>query len=96
MWHTWFVVVLVSAVVVLCCIMYSRVNTPVDQPLPEYISDPPGTMERHYKAHNYSTHVWGSATTDGPDRCLPGHCYWTRGLLECRSHLPRCDEMKTG
>ena len=29
---------------------------------------------------------WGNPSKDGPDRSLPGECWWVGGMLHCNKH----------
>lgn len=78
--------ILVVLTALLGMMVYS-VYSPVDAPLPAELSDPPGTMKAHADARMFAARTWGNASVDGPDRCMPEHCFWRDGVLVCRGHL---------
>jgi hypothetical protein len=43
-----------------------------------------GTGLENINMTGYRT--WGNPIFDGPDRCLPDHCWWKSGILYCKNH----------
>uniref|UniRef100_A0A6C0CMP2 Uncharacterized protein n=1 Tax=viral metagenome TaxID=1070528 RepID=A0A6C0CMP2_9ZZZZ len=64
--------------------MYFQRPNLLDQPIPSFLSEPAGSMQTFY-ASRADSNKWGSASVDGPDKCLPKHCVWKNGILVCRS-----------
>lgn len=47
---------------------------------------PKGSVKEFYQEKDLSSHEWGNHSKDGPDRSMPGHCWWVNGCLACKSH----------